>query len=214
MASLIHQSKTKLLNAALQVIRTKGYTATTVDDICLAASVTKGSFFHHFKGKEELAIEATQHWTQVTGELFASAPYQLVADPRARVLAYIDFRALILQGTLPDFTCLLGTMVQEIFETHPAIREACNTGINAHAQTIMKDIAQAKAMYAPNADWTAESLAQYTQAVMQGAFILAKAQGGSEVAALCIGHLRRYIKGLLTPRKPVLKSAKAVKSLM
>ena len=48
-----HASKTKLLNAALQVIRTKGYAATTVDDICNAAEVTKGSFFHHFKGKEE-----------------------------------------------------------------------------------------------------------------------------------------------------------------
>jgi TetR/AcrR family transcriptional regulator, transcriptional repressor for nem operon len=208
MTSLTHQSKTKLLEAALQVIRTKGYTATTVDDICLAASVTKGSFFHHFKGKEELAITATHHWTQVTTELFASAPYQLVADPRARVLAYIDFRAFILQGALPDFTCLLGTMVQETFETYPAIRDACNVGINAHANAIAKDIELAKSLYAPNTDWTAESLAQHTQAVIQGAFILAKAQGGPEVAAQCIEHLHRYVEGLLTPSMPVLKSVK------
>jgi TetR/AcrR family transcriptional regulator, transcriptional repressor for nem operon len=208
MTSSTHQSKIKLLDAALQVIRTKGYTATTVDDICHAAGVTKGSFFHHFKGKEELAIEATQHWTQVTGELFANAPYQQVADPRARVLAYIDFRAFILQGALPDFTCLLGTMVQETFETHPAIRDACNVGITTHAQTIAKDIAQAKALYAPNADWSAESLALYTQAAIQGAFILAKAQGGPEIAAQCIGHLRCYVEGLLTPCKPVSKPAK------
>jgi TetR/AcrR family transcriptional regulator, transcriptional repressor for nem operon len=208
MTSSTHQSKTKLLDAALQVIRTKGYTATTVDDICHAAGVTKGSFFHHFKGKEELAIEATQHWTQVTGELFANAPYQQVVDPRARVLAYIDFRAAILQGALPDFTCLLGTMVQETFETHPAIRDACNVGITAHAQTIAKDIEQAKALYAPKADWSAESLALYTQAAIQGAFILAKAQGGPEIAAQCIGHLRRYVEGLLTPGKPVSKPAK------
>ena len=44
-----HQSKTKLLGAAFDLIRSKGYAASTVDDICHAAGVTKGSFFHHFK---------------------------------------------------------------------------------------------------------------------------------------------------------------------
>ena len=76
MINQTHASKTKLLDAALQVFRTKGYSATTVDDICHAAGVTKGSFFHHFTGKEELAIESTRHWTEVTGGLFATAPYQ------------------------------------------------------------------------------------------------------------------------------------------
>jgi len=51
-------SKSKLLDAALQVIRTKSYTATTIDDICATASLTKGSFFHHFKSKEDLALAA------------------------------------------------------------------------------------------------------------------------------------------------------------
>ena len=193
MTSQTHASKTKLLDAALQVFRTKGYTATTVDDICHTAGVTKGSFFHHFKGKEELAVESTRYWTEVTSSLFATAPYQQIADPRERVLAYIDFRAQILQGNLPDFTCLLGTMVQETFETHPAIRDACWIGINTHAQTIAKDITQARALYAPDADWTAEGLAHYTQAALQGAFILAKAQGGAAIAAECVAHLRRYV---------------------
>ena len=193
MTPQIHASKTKLLDAALQVFRTKGYTATTVDDICQTAGVTKGSFFHHFKGKEELAIESTKYWTEVTSGLFATAPYQQIADPRERVLAYINFRAQILQGNLTDFTCLLGTMVQETFETHPAIRDACWIGIDTHAQTIAKDIAEARALYAPEADWTAESLAHYTQAALQGAFILAKAQGGAAIAAQCVAHLRRYV---------------------
>lgn len=193
MASPTHASKTKLLDAALQVFRTKGYAATTVDDVCHAAGVTKGSFFHHFKGKEELAVESTRHWTDVTGGLFATAPYQRISDPRERVLAYIDFRAAILQGNLPDFTCLLGTMVQETFETHRAIADACWIGIDSHAQTIAKDIAQARALYAPDADWTAESLAHYTQAALQGAFILAKAQGDAAIAAQCVAHLHRYV---------------------
>jgi TetR/AcrR family transcriptional repressor of nem operon len=198
-------SKHKLLDAALQVIRSKGYTATTIDDICASASLTKGSFFHHFKSKEDLALSAIDHWNAMTGGMFAQSAYHLHADPRDRVLAYIDLRAEILQGELPDFTCLLGTMVQETFETHPRIRDACNAGISSHAQTVAIDIAAAKLIYAPTATWDADTLALYTQAVIQGAFILAKAQGKAEIATLCIEHLRCYVEGLLAPGSPFSK---------
>lgn len=194
-----HASKTRLLEASLQVIRARGYTATTIDDICAAAGVTKGSFFHHFKGKLELALAAVEHWNTVTGDLFADAPYRQIADPRERLLAYIDFRAALLQGEVSDFTCLLGTMVQETFDTHPRIREACNQGIALHAQVVAIDIAAAKSRYAPEAAWEPEDLAYYTQAVIQGAFILAKAQGSAKVAAQCIAQLRAHLESLLNP---------------
>ena len=75
-ASPQHSSKTRLLDAALTVIRTKGYAATTVDDICQEAGVTKGSFFHHFKSKDELALGAADHFSERADGLFASAPYR------------------------------------------------------------------------------------------------------------------------------------------
>lgn len=204
-APLAHSSKTKLLDAALKVIRSKGYSATTLDDICAAAGVTKGSFFHHFSGKEDLALAAVRHWNDVTGGMFANAPYQQVPDPRERILAYIDFRAQIVQGDLADVTCLLGTLVQETFDSHPAIRAACRDGIEGHAHTLVPMIAEAKSLYAPLAEWDAEILALYTQAALQGAFILAKAQGDSALAPQLIAHLHSYVKGLLTPSTSNLK---------
>ena len=47
----------QFLDAALALVRTKGFAATTIDDVCNRAELTKGSFFHHFSGKEELAVE-------------------------------------------------------------------------------------------------------------------------------------------------------------
>ena len=197
-----HESKTKILDAALQVIRAKGYSATTIDDICLAAGLTKGSFFHHFKSKEALALAAAGHFAAMADRLFAQAPYRALHDPLERLLGYVDFRMAILQGSLPEFTCLLGTMVQETFESHPAIREACDMHISAHAAGAAKDIAEAKARYAPDATWGAEGLGLYTQAVIQGAFILAKAKNGPEIARECLGHLRRYLEMLFSrPQK-------------
>src|SRR5664279_356637 len=83
-----HESKTKLLNAALNVIRAKGYSATTVDDICHAASVTKGSFFHHFKSKDDLALTAAAYWGELTEGFFAAATYHHSSDPLERLLGY------------------------------------------------------------------------------------------------------------------------------
>ena len=188
-----HQSKTRFLDAALQVIRAKGYEATTIDDLCAAAGLTKGSFFHHFKTKEELGLAAAEHFSAMADGLFASAPYRQIVDPLDRLLGYIDFRIAILQGALPQFTCLLGTMVQEVYDTHPAIRDACDRYISAHASAVARDIEEARRIYAPHAPWTAESLGLFTQAAIQGSFILAKAKGGPAVAVECLKHLRRYL---------------------
>ncbi|MGB6429370.1 MAG: TetR/AcrR family transcriptional regulator [Candidatus Acidiferrales bacterium] len=193
-------AKVRILDSALTVIRTKGYSATTVDDICQRAGVTKGAFFHYFASKEELALSAAGYFASMADSLFSTAPYRALADPVDRLLAYVEFRKAILQGELPEFTCLLGTMVQETFETHPAIREACNSCLNEHAAMVEADIAEAMRDYRIDAQWSAQSLALYTQAVIQGAFILAKAKNGPSVAADCLDHLHRYLEFLFIPR--------------
>lgn len=198
-------SRTKFLDAGLYVIRAKGYSSARVEDICEAAGLTKGSFFHHFATKEELALAAAEHFSAFAEGIFSAAPYRSLPDPLERLLGYVDFRKTILQGELPEYTCILGTMVQESYKTHPAIREACGRLIDGHAATLVSDIEAAMRKYGTAAEWTAESLAYYTQAVIQGAFILAKAQQSSKVAAECLDHLRRYIELLFTsPRSPVL----------
>jgi TetR/AcrR family transcriptional regulator, transcriptional repressor for nem operon len=186
-------ARQKLLDAALSLIRTRGYEATTVDDLCAAAGVTKGAFFHHFDSKESLAVAAAEYWSETTGAFFAAASYHRHGDPLQRLLGYIDFRKAILTGKVPEFTCLVGTMVQEVYVSSPAIREACDASISGHAATLEPDIAAAMARYRVRADCTAQSLALHTQAVLQGAFVLAKVKGNAAVAAESIDHLRRYV---------------------
>jgi len=183
-----------LLDAALALVRAQGYAATSVDELCRAAGVTKGAFFHHFKSKDELAVAAARHWSEVTGALFAAAPYHDHADPLDRVLAYIDFRAALIEGAPAAFTCFAGTLVQEAFAANDEIRAACAASIFGHAATLEADIEAARARHCIEGDWTAKSLALHTQAVLQGAFILAKAQGGPEVARAMAAHLKRYVQ--------------------
>ena len=189
----------RLLESAFTLIREQGYASTSVEQLCAGAGVTKGAFFHHFRSKDALAVAAARHWSETTGALFAAAPYHRHADPLERVLGYLDFRKAILQGEVAEFSCLVGTMLQETYGTSPPIRAACEASICGHAATLEADIAAAMKRYGVRAHWSAESLALHTQAVLQGAFILAKAKGGAAVAAASIDHLRRYVELLFKP---------------
>lgn len=187
-----------LLDASFALIRERGYSRTSVDELCAAAGVSKGAFFHHFQSKDALAVAALDRWSEVSMAFFRAAPYHKHRDPLDRVLGYLDFRKGLLKGEVAEFSCLAGTIVQEIYGTHAEIREACDASISGQAATLEADIAEAMKLHGIRADWSAQSLALYTQAVLQGSFILAKAKGGPDVAAASIDHLRRYIELLFT----------------
>lgn len=189
-------ARSRLLQAARDVIRQRGFAATSVDELCRAAGVTKGAFFHHFSSKEALGVAAAQYWTDTTSAFFAAAPYHQHPDPLDRVLGYVDFRRQIIDGELAEFTCLAGTMTQEVYDSSDAIREACAASIFGHAATLEPDIQAALQARGIRADWTPASLAAHTQAVLQGAFILAKASGDPDLARDSVDHLRRYIEML------------------
>jgi TetR/AcrR family transcriptional regulator, transcriptional repressor for nem operon len=190
-------TRAKLLDAARDVIRTNGYAGSTVDDICAAAGVTKGSFFHYFDSKEELGVAAIERFGAMAATLFANAPYRSATDPRDRVLGYVDFRISLLHGEIPLYTCLIGTTVQEAYASHPNLRDACDRILSEHIAELTRDVAAAKARYAPAAFWNPESVGYFMQCVLQGAFIFAKVKQNAEIATASLGHLRNYLVALL-----------------
>jgi len=191
-------SRTRLLAATVDLVRTNGYNATRVDDVCSAAGVTKGSFFHHFATKDDLAVAAASFWHENAARLFAQAPYMRHPDPLDRLLGYVKFRRQLIAGENWEFSCYAGTTIQEVHATNPRIRDACADSIRGHVAMLRELIAAALDAY-PVAKLDAGSLANHVQAVIQGAFVMAKAQQDRRVAISSIDHLHRYIELLFTP---------------
>jgi TetR/AcrR family transcriptional repressor of nem operon len=182
-----------LIAAARSLVRHKGFAATSVDDLCSAAGVTKGAFFHHFASKEALGVALVEDWTQTTGRMFAAHPYNSLPDPLDRVFGYLDLRREILGQPLPDFSCVAGTTVQEVYETSPMIRAAAWESILSGVDHVRGHLAEALAAH-PVPGVSAESLARQFQVAVQGGIIMAKAANDPSLAREAFDHLECYLR--------------------
>lgn len=187
------EARARLIEAARSLVRHKGFAATSVDELCAAAGVTKGAFFHHFPSKEALGVALVDDWTQMTGVMFASHPYNFRDDPLERVFAYLDLRRELLGQPLPEFSCVAGTTVQETYESSPSIRAAAERSVRSGFAHVLPHLAAAlKAQPVPGV--TAEGLAQQFQVAVQGGIILAKALNSAAPAREALDHLERYLR--------------------
>jgi TetR/AcrR family transcriptional regulator, transcriptional repressor for nem operon len=188
------QTRQKLLDAAEAVMLRKGYAAASVEEICDAAGLTKGSFFHYFETKEAIAIEAVKRFYERGQAWFRSLPYRQLRDPLQRVYGHCDALIAMARDPVAMRGCLVGTIAQEMAASDRTMRGVCRACFNDWADDLRKDIELAKAEHAPRARWEPQTLAEHCVAVTEGALILVKAAGDGRPMAESIGHLKRYLK--------------------
>jgi len=85
-------------------------------------------------------------------------------------------------------------MIQETYDISDPIRCACDAITTAHAHRLAEHIDLAISSYGIAHGVTSLSLAFHIQAVLQGAFIMAKAKGNPEIARDSVTHLKRYVE--------------------
>ncbi len=181
-------TRSRLISAAIDVIRVKGYAAASVNDIAAAAGVTKGSFFHHFPTKEACAREAAVQWKEQSRADIAESARE-AATPKDRILAYIDFRISLLSGRTAKYACYVGTVLHEVHDTHPELAADIAASLLDQAAALEPDLAEALGGKRKEA----HDLAIHIEATIQGALLLAKAEGGTTGARASLGHLKNYI---------------------
>jgi AcrR family transcriptional regulator len=95
-----------LLAVAVAEFNTRGYDATSMEDLSRAAGITKSSFYHHVSSKEELLRKALERALDGLFGVLAEEPAN-AGSPIER-LRYIVFRQVqVLTGQLPYVTLLL-----------------------------------------------------------------------------------------------------------
>lgn len=192
----LSQSKQKLLAAAQKLMLAKGFPATTLDEICETADVTKGSFFHYFADKEDLGKAVLEHFMTSRFQAMQAAPFWRKSDPLERVYGYVDLVIKMSKDPAMIEGCLLGSFAQDLSNTHPAIRALCERYFEQWALALKQELDGAKKKYAPKATFNTQSLAEHFIAVFEGALILVKAKRDRQLLKNQLRHYKRYLQGL------------------
>ena len=187
-------TKDKLLDAAQRLMLAKGFPATTVEEICETAGLTKGSFFHYFESKDDLGTAVLDRYAEQGLGRLDSAPFRRQSDPLKRLIASIDFWIDFINDPSTECGCLLGNFAQELSDTHPEIRARCARYFDQWTQMLKQDFDEARSVYRPRAQIDTQGLAEHYVAVVEGALLLTKAKRDRKVFERNLGHLKRYIR--------------------
>ena len=96
-------TRAHLLEASLREFASRGFDATSVDDICSAAGVSKGAFYHHFESKQALFLCLLDRWLGAIDEGLAELRQPTVPQTLVRVTAMLPEILAAAKDQLPMF---------------------------------------------------------------------------------------------------------------
>jgi TetR/AcrR family transcriptional repressor of nem operon len=192
----VSETKRKLVEAGVELMRARGFNATTVDEICAAAGVTKGGFFHYFKSKDDVAKAALAHFHEGKVKEYEEAPFRKLADPLDRILGRLDYVEASTGGNGLTKGCLIGVVVQEMAFANPDFRGICEAYFKKIAEDVARDLAAAKEVHEPAYDFDPKSLATMYVSLVQGTLMMAKAAACNDVIKSNIEQFRHVLRSL------------------
>ena len=189
-------ARERLLERAQELMLAKGFVATTVEEICKAAGLTKGTFFHYFRSKEDLAKAALDRFYYAQAEMIGRGAFRKSPDPLSRVYGRIDSVIELSKHPTARKGCLIGNFAQELSDTHPELRVQCAQRFSESIESLKKDLDAAKAKHLPRTRLDTQSLAEHFTAVLQGSLILAKAKQDAGMVEKHLTHFKDYLRSV------------------
>jgi TetR/AcrR family transcriptional regulator, transcriptional repressor for nem operon len=201
------ETRKKLIESASSLMLMRGFNATTVDDICAQAGMTKGSFFHYFENKDDIGQAAAQAW----GE-YGRAMYGKASDAPGGPLDEIHRLFDIMEGFTRDpdpCVCLVGMFSQEMSSEHPAFRTACARELSLWTEMFRSRLEAAKQQHKASVDFDATQVSWFINSVWQGSMLIGRTQQSAQVIRNNLKIARNYVDSLFDrPQPATLSKAK------
>lgn len=191
-------TRTRLMDAAQDLILDYGYSGTSLDRVIEKAGVTKGTFFYHFRSKAELAHALVRRFADQDGELLEECLAKAEAthdDPLDQVLYFIGlFEEMMGELTEPYPGCLFASYVMEKGLFDDETLGIARSALNQWRVVFGKKLKEVTEHHPPRSRVDLESLADGLNVVFEGAFILSNTYQQPEIVAEQLAHYRRYIE--------------------
>jgi len=150
-------TRENLIEVGLELVRSAGYSATGINQILEVAKIPKGSFYHHFKTKDEFVMEVIRRYAAGEQERLVRNLDDATRSPLKKLRRYFkDLIATYGRRGGPIAGCLLGNLSLEVGGQNAEIRgllsEIFDGWQSVLAKTIREAIAEGELPKATRAD--------------------------------------------------------------
>lgn len=174
----------------------KGFPATTVDEVCAMADVSKGSFYHHFETKEDLGHAALDQFFDGLVTAFTEGPFNDESDAVQRMHSFVRHASVVCAGPLMRSGCMLGSFALDLAESDREMRHKLEQQFQAIASfvgSLIGDAAEAAGL-----EVLSERLAQQFLAIVEGSIVLAKAYDDPNVLSSGVDLFGHHLELIFT----------------
>ena len=193
-------SRQRILDSASELFCTRSYDAVGVALVCDQAGVSKGSFFHFFGSKRDLALAVMDQIKERIDETLVAKAFSSKLPPMERLDCFVKELYAFQKAQTEEFGhmpgCPFGNLAMEQATQDEVLRkkvDGCLRSLAKHIRTAIKDAVQSGALPPVDEEATADAMLGYVEGIQ----LLAKARNDPGL----IRRLGPAVKSIRVPRK-------------
>ncbi len=187
-------TRQKLLKAATALMLKQGFNATTIDEICDEAGLTKGSFFYHFEDKKDLGKAAVKAFGDSGLSVYAET-LKPPGAPLEQIHRMFDAMDGFVQQ-LDPCVCLIGMISQEMSCQERGLRAECARQLGGWTEMMRSRLEAAKQQLKPAANFDPADVAWFLNSIWQGSMLVGKTRQSQEMIRTNLRLARAYVDSL------------------
>lgn len=177
-------TRSRILATAREMFHGRSYADVGIQEICAGAKVQKGSFYHFFPSKQDLALAVIDDMAKDWAHGFVAEAFDQNLPPVERLDYMIDAAyywqkaAADIEGRLPG--CLFGNLALEMSTRDEVMRAKLNAVFDRARdkfRATLDEAVETGAMVAMDTDATATAMLAF----LEGIILLAKTRNDPEV---------------------------------
>lgn len=185
-------TKERLLDEATKLVQQKGFGATSVNELLLAAGIKKGTLYYHFPGKDDLGLALLE---RAKVAFLASVDEALSAPtPLAGLQRFFD--AVLQRHRQKGFAggCLFGNTALEMSDTSSPYAESTKSLFREWTRRIEAVILAGQSAGEIRLDVVAADLAQAIVSTIEGGIMISRLRKEEGPLKTCLTSLLTFVR--------------------
>ena len=165
-------TRTRIVEAAMELFWLKGYNSTSIADILSRSQVNSGSLYYFFPGKQDVLLAVLEAYRDGIGPMLLEPAWAGVEDPIDKLFALLaSYRRAIVE-TDCEYGCPIGSLALELHEPDLAVRALIAANFDAWIDAVENCLGKAAGRFPQGTDLRA--VAELALNVMEGGVMQAR----------------------------------------